>query len=97
MTKLMVLSKIPAHMLEIKIPAEPEEIVHSSKVKILGVEIDHMINWKYFLLDGTMSVCKQLKTRLNSLKLLKRSSMETHMRMFASGIFMSKLEYGVEV
>ena len=96
-TKLMVLSKNAARWRDIRIHTDPEDVCHSSKLKVLGIETDQECNWKYFLLDGPMSIAKQLKTRLNSLKLLKKSSTVSQMRIFSNGIFMSKLEYGAEV
>ena len=73
-TQLMVLTKKPARRMEIKIAANPKDIIHSPKVKILGIAIDQLLNWKFFLLDGPLSIAKQLKKRLNSLKLLKNAA-----------------------
>ena len=76
--------------MEIKIEAEPKDIKHSTKVKILGIEIEEN-------LDGPMAIAKQLKTHINMLKMLTKTANEKQLRMLASGIFMSKLEYGAEV
>ena len=95
-TKLMVLNKKPSSRKDIRIQANPKDIVHSTSLKVLGIEIDHAMNWKFFLLEGKMSIAKQLKNRLNSLKLLRRSATEAQMRIMAHGIVMSKLEYGAE-
>ena len=96
-SQLMVITKIPARRAEIQIPAAPKPIVHKSSVKILGIDIDHMISWKFFLVDGPSSISKQLKSRLNMLKLLKKSADFAQMKMLANGMFMSKLEYGAEI
>ena len=96
-TKLMVLTCKPARRLDARIAAQPKDIIHSAKVKILGIELEETLSWRYFLVDGPQSISKQMKTRLNMLKLLKKSASEKQMRMLASGILMSKLEYGTEV
>ena len=98
-TKIMVLSKNPATRNSIKIvtPDNQDDILHSSKLKILGIEIEETLNWKYYLTDGPQSILKQIKTRLNSLKLLKRYSTIPQMKQFANGILLSKLEYGAAI
>ena len=70
-TQLMMLSRNPAHRKEIFIPASPDNITHSSKIKILGVEIEHSLSWQFFLINGPQSIAKQLSKRVNSIKLLK--------------------------
>ena len=92
-TQVMVLTKKPSRRLDVRIPAVP----HSSKIKILVVEIEHNLSWKYFLLEGPQSITKQMMTRLNTLKIFKKSATVNQMKIFANGILMSKLEYGAEV
>ena len=96
-TQMMVITRKPATRKEIKIQAHPTNIKHSNNIKILGVDIEQSLSWKFFLMDGKRSVLKQLTTRLNSLKILKKSATVKQMRMFANGILMSKIEYGAEV
>ena len=48
-------------------------------------------------MDGKQSIKNQLITRLNSLKILKKSTNTEQIRKFANGIFMSKILYGAEV
>ena len=96
-TQLMVISKKPDKKSEVQIAANPEPIKHKPQIKILGIEIDEKLSWRYYLQDGPQAITKQLKTRVNLLKLLKRSTEERQMRMLANGIFMSKLEYGAEI
>ena len=73
-TQLMVLTKKPARRLEIEIIEEPKNIKHSNTVKILGVEFEQTLNWRYYLLDSPKSIAKQLKSRVNLLKMLTKSS-----------------------
>ena len=98
-TKIMILAKNPAtrKTITIKTPDTQEDITHSSKLKILGIEIEESLNWKYYLVDGPQSILKQIKTRLNSLKLLKKYSTVQQMKQFANGIFISKMEYGAAI
>ena len=95
----MILTKNPAIRKTIRIQTQDneEDIFHSSKVKILGMEIEETLNWRYFLTDGPQAVLKQIKTRLNSLKLLRRYANNSQMKQFANGILMSKLEYGAAI
>ena len=57
----MVLTRKPAQQTEFWIKATPEDVTHSSAVKILGLEVDKTLNWKYFLLDGPQVITKQAK------------------------------------
>ena len=70
----MVLSRHPANRKKFFIPAVPKDIYHSRHLKILGIDIAHDLNWKFFLLDGKMSIYKQLVKRVNALKILKPST-----------------------
>ena len=83
--------------MDVQIDALPEPIKHKPHIKILGIEIDEKISWRFFLQDGPQAISKQLKTRINLLKILKKSAETSQMRVLANGIFMSKLEYGAEV
>ena len=93
----MILTKKPATRLEIRIPALPKDVTHSHKVKVLGIDIDERLGWKYFLMDSPNSITNQLRTRVNSLKILSKSANQQQLKMVASGIVMSKFEYGAEV
>ena len=93
----MVLTKKPSIRLDVQIPAQPKTIKHSPKVKILGLEIEQALNWKYICLDSPMSIAKQLKKIVNSLKLLSRAATTPQLKMFANGIIMSKIEYRAEI
>ena len=73
-TKLMVIDKKPAKRLVPKLTAHPEDNRHSTKIKILGIELEETLSWKYFLMEGPQSIYKQIKTRLNMLKILKKSA-----------------------
>ena len=86
-TQLMVITRNPAKRKEVQIEAQPETIRHKPQIKILGIEIDEKISWKFFLLDGPQSIAKQLKTRVNLLKILKKSAEIHQMRILANGIF----------
>ena len=91
-TKLMVLTRKPAQRMDIEIQAQPKNIVHSTKVKILGLEIEENLSWKYLLLDGPQAIAKQMRIRVNMLKILKKSASIAQMKMLSNGILMSKLE-----
>ena len=96
-TQLMVLTKKPARRLEIEIIEEPKNIKHSNSVKILGVEFEQTLNWRYYLLDSPKAIAKQLKSRVNLLKMLTKSATRDQLKMLANGIVMSKFQYGAEV
>ena len=96
-TQLMVLTRKPATRMEVKIVEHPKNIYHSNSVKILGVEFEQTMNWRYHLLDSPIAIAKQLKTRVNLLKLLAKSATKVQLKMIANGIIMSKFQYGAEV
>ena len=57
------------------------------------------MKFNYFLIEVetvNLQIYKQLSTRLNALRLMKKSTPLDVMRQFANGIFMSKLSYGAE-
>ena len=93
-TQLLVLSKSSQLKQTIMLPAIPKNIVHKPTLKILGIEITDELNWRHFVLDGKASIKKQLITRLNSLKILRRTANNDQLRKFTNGIFMSKIYYG---
>ena len=95
-TKMMVLSRSQEIRNRISISARPKYINHSKHLRILGIDISYDLNWKYFLLDGKISICKQLTTRVNALKMLKQSTPTPVLKMISNGVFMSKLLYGTE-
>ena len=70
--KFMVLKKNTETRKIIKIPAKPKDISYSKHLKILGINVAHDLNWKFFLLDGKAAIYKQLVTRVNALKILKQ-------------------------
>ena len=84
----MVLSKKPSIRKDIKIITEEETISHSTKVKILDIEVEETLSWKFLLADGPKSVLKQINTCQNSLKLLKKYATTPQMKQFANGILM---------
>ena len=61
-TKLMVLTCKPAIRKDIRITTQDEDILHSPNVKILGIELEETLSWKYYLTDGPKAVLKQIKT-----------------------------------
>ena len=65
--------------------------------KLLGIEITEYVNWRHFLLNGKNSISKQLITRTNALKMLKRTTPTDTLKVLSHGIWMSKLLYGAEI
>ena len=96
-TQLVVLTKNQNLKNTVQIAAEPKNVIHSKSVKILGVEISDTINWRHFLLDSKRSISKQLVTRTNALKLLKKTTPTSTLKILSHGIWMSKLLYGAEL
>ena len=96
-TKMMIITSNPAIRKDTILVTDKEIVKHSNSMKILGLEISHDLNWKYFLNDSKQSLLKQLRTRINALSILKRTTPDNQMKMYADGIFSSKLFYGAEI
>ena len=95
-TQFMIISKHRDRYRDVKILAEPKNVLGSSNIKLLGLEIAEDLKFNHYLIDSKLSVYKQLTTRLNALRIMKKSTSFEVMRQFANGIFMSKLSYGAE-
>ena len=96
-TQLVVFTKNKDLKNQVQITAKPKNVIHSMSVKILGVEISDNINWRNFLLDSKRSISKQLVTRTNTIKLLKKTTPTSTLKILSNGIWMSKLLYGAEI
>ena len=84
---------------EISITVDGNEITESTSEKLLGVTVNNMMTWKEHLYGDAenMGLISQLKQRVGTLKRLSRYTSRKSLRMLASGIFYSKLEYCLPV
>ena len=96
-TKIMVISKNPDRHKQVVIPSQPKNIYNSHNIKLLGVEISDNLKWNNFLFTSKMSIYKQLNTRVNALKILKRTTPFKTLKLLANVIFALKLYYGAEL
>ena len=83
----------------ITIMVDGNEIIESTSEKLLGVTVNNTMTWKEHLYGDAenMGLISQLKQRVGTLKRLSRYTSRKSLRMLASGIFYSKLEYCLPV
>ena len=96
-TKFMIVSKNKESFKNVSISASPKDVKDSSAIKLLGVEISADMKFNNFMSDSKHSIYKQLLSRVNAIKILRKSSDFNTVRQFSNGIFMSKLTYGAEI
>ena len=96
-TKFMIVSKNKENFDNVRIPASPKDVRDSTSIKLLGVEISADMKFNHFMIDSKHSIYKQLLSRVNAIKILRKSSDFNTVRQFSNGIFMSKLFYGAEI
>ena len=84
---------------KIKINVEGKEIIETDSEKLLGVVINNELTWKNHLHgdEEHQGLIPQLSTRLGILKKLSSRMSRERLKMFASGIFYSKLSYCLPV
>ena len=96
-TKLFVLSQNPEIRKEIYLDVQPKRIVHTPTFQYLGISISQDLKWNEFLLNNKNSLSKQLTKRITAIKKLKKYVDFKQIKVIASGIFMSKFHYGMEL
>jgi hypothetical protein len=98
-TKLMVVAQNPDTRKSCRInDPDPELVVKPEQhLKMLGLELSNNLKFNYYIADSKASLIKALMTRINMLKLLSKTTSKKTMLLIATGIFQSKLLYGIEV
>jgi hypothetical protein len=95
--QLMILSKHPDTKHSVVIPNPVKEIRHSPFMTVLGVKIEETLKWNTHLIIGQSSLISQLKSRVNSIKLLSKHTKTNFSKVLANGLFQGKLVYAMEV
>jgi hypothetical protein len=95
--QLMVISTHPDTKHTIVIPNPIKEITHSPNMLILGVRVEETLKWNSHLICGQTSLLSQLKSRINSIKLLTKHTKTNFSKVLANGMFQGKLVYAMEV
>ena len=96
-TTLLVITDKPNIRETIYLKAEPKNVTPSRGFTYLGIEISDNLKWNYWLEDSPKNLINQLKKRIIALRLLKKYVSFKMMKVFANGIFLSKLLYGAEL
>ena len=73
------------------IHAETKSTFTSDSITYLGIKIQNTLKWNKYIKDGTNNLCKQLKRRIKSLKLIAWVSYFETRREIANEIFLTKL------
>ena len=96
-TKLFIVSKNPDVRKQLFLDVQPERIKHSPTFQYLGISISQDLKWNEFLLNNKNSLSKQLSKRITAIKKLKKYIKFPLLKIIATGIFMSKMHYGMEL
>jgi hypothetical protein len=84
------------HMhIDVQINTPTEVITASTSERLLGIQIHEGMKWREYIIDTENSLLKSLNTRINALKMLKRTASFRTRLMVANGIFGSKMLYGL--
>jgi hypothetical protein len=95
--QLMIVSQHPQTKYEITIPNQIKDIKHTTTLNILGTIFHETLKWNTYLTQNKESLLNQLKSRTNSLKLLRKHSDTKFSKILANGIVQGKLMYSMEV
>jgi hypothetical protein len=95
-TKKMRDQKIKEKMV---IQVDGKEVVETTSEKLLGVVINNEMTWKHHLHgdDDNEGLIPQLSKRIGILKKLSSRMSRERLKLFASGLFYSKLSYCLPV
>ena len=96
-TKLFVITQNPDIRSQISLDVQPKRIYHTPTIQYLGISISQDLKWNEFLVNNKNSLTKMLNKRISAIKKLRKCVSFKQMKTIASGIFMSKLHYGMEL
>ena len=96
-TKLFIISQNPDVRNSVFLDVQSARIVHSPTILYLGFPISQDLRWNEFLVNNKNSLAKQLTKRITALKKLNKYVCQKLLKKIASGIFMSKFHYGMEM
>ena len=84
---------------KMSIHIDGKEIIESDSEKLLGVVINNELTWKNHLHgdDSNEGLISQLSRRIGIMKRLSTRMSQQRLKLFASGIFYSKLSYCLPV
>ena len=96
-TQLVILAKDTQlkHQLQINTPTKI--IKHTTTFKYLGITINDDMKWNQHIIKSKESLVKQMHTRLNSIKMLKKHLDINTLKKIGTGLIYSKMLYAIEV
>ena len=74
-----------------------ENIVPSTKAKILGITFKNNLTWTYLLTLGKDAIVNRCKRKLGALKHVAKNASFSYRKRLADGCIMSVLTYGIQV
>ena len=96
-TQLFIISKDINTKDKLRINTINKTIKPTNTFKYLGMHISNNLTWNQHISEAKDSLIKQLNTRINAIKLLKKHLDTKTLTKIANGIIYSKLLYGIEV
>ena len=82
---------------EEKIILNNKIIGHSKTIKVLGTVFNEHLNWKDHLESGQNNLITQLKQRKSAIMKLAKNVSNKFLLQYANSIFISKLNYHIEL
>ena len=96
-TQLMILSKNPNIKNSLQINTPTKTIKPTDNLKYQGIMIKDDLKWNLHIRDSKESLIKQMTSRTNSIKILKRNLDTKTLTRIATALIYSKMLYGMEV
>ena len=95
-SKMLVLTKTNSIRDNIKLEIEGKELPISPvrSIVYLGIHIQDYLRWNQFVSEGLDNLAKQLRQKLNAIKILRKYLSIKTTKMILNGIFMATLYYG---
>ena len=92
-----MLTQDPAIRNSLHLDVQPKIVYHSPTILYLGIPLTQDLKWNNLLVDNPCSLAKMLTKRVNAITKLRKFVSFKMIKQIASGIFMSKLHYGMEL
>ena len=96
-TQLMIITKNLNIKDKLQINTPTKTILPTNSFKYLGIMIKDDLKWNLHIKDSKEALIKQMTTRINSIKLLKRNLDTNTLTKIATGLIYSKMLYGMEI
>jgi hypothetical protein len=96
-TKIFVIARDHNARTKVVIPANPDPVVHSNTINVLGILVSEDLKWNQTIQLSSKSLINQLNARISAIRKVVIYSDKAFSIKLANGLFMSRLIYGIQV